>query len=101
METYKWKEDLEIFLGGTFHQDIESPQEALEEYLKEYLKEDKEHIKYMVGIITDFLNSSLSDEEKNNFIELNTEVYFPTIGIRPISWLEEVKSFFVAGINRK
>lgn len=31
--------EIEDFLGGTFHQDIESPKDALEEFIKELLKQ--------------------------------------------------------------
>ncbi len=97
MGRYNWEDELEIFLGGTFHQDIESPEDALEEYLKE----DKDHIEHIVKIITDFLNSGLSEEEKNKFIEVNTEIYFKVMGVKPIIWVENVKNYLFVEINRK
>jgi hypothetical protein len=36
------------------------------------------------------LNSNLSDKEKEEFIESNAEIYFPSIGQTPIQWLTNV-----------
>ena len=86
----EWKEKLEIFLGGTFHQDIESPESAIKEY--SYLW--KESLLDIINVINDFLNSDLSIDEKNEFIEMNTEIYFPAIQKKPIDWLNEINIFF-------
>lgn len=80
-------EELEIFLGGTFHQDINSPEEALEDYLKDL---DKEMLKSLIKEIELFLNSNLSFKEKEVFIQNNAEIYFPAINSTPLDWLETV-----------
>lgn len=38
-ESYSYLEELEDFLGGTFHQDIDSPEEAIDEFIHEASKE--------------------------------------------------------------
>ena len=38
-ESDDYIEELEDFLGGTFHQDISSPEQALDEFIKEVNKE--------------------------------------------------------------
>ncbi|MBD8046705.1 MULTISPECIES: contact-dependent growth inhibition system immunity protein [Clostridium] len=85
-----WKEKLEIFLGGTFHQDIESPENAIKEYSDLW----KESLLDIINAINDFMNSELSIDEKNEFIERNTEIYFPAMQKEPIVWLNEVNVFF-------
>ncbi|WP_251862282.1 contact-dependent growth inhibition system immunity protein [Clostridium sp. Marseille-Q2269] len=86
----EWKEKLEIFLGGTFHQDIESPENAIKEYSDLW----RESLLEIINAINDFANSDLSIDEKNEFIERNTEIYFPAIKKEPIVWLNEVNMFF-------
>lgn len=86
MKSSSW-EELENFLGGTFHQDIDSPEEALEEYLNEL---DKEWIKTIAQNVESFLKSSMSYEEKDKFIRENTEIYFPALGMTPLQWIEHV-----------
>lgn len=54
------------FLGGYFHQDIDSPESALDEYLEEIPKEEQEND---VATLKKFINSDYSDEEKNDFID--------------------------------
>ena len=61
------KEILEIFLGGTFHQDIESEESAL----KEYCELGNEALNEVIDAINEFLILSSSKEEKNKFIEKN------------------------------
>ncbi|OOM11717.1 contact-dependent growth inhibition system immunity protein [Clostridium saccharobutylicum] len=80
-------ETLENFLGATFHQDINSPEEALNEYIEE---EEKKWIIDLINNAELFLNSSMSDESKNNFIEENTEIYFPAINLNPLEWFYNV-----------
>lgn len=81
------EEILVQFLSGTFHQDISSPEEALEEFLRE---EDREWVSEVAEQIAKFLNSDLSHEEKNAFIRSNTYIYFPYYNITPEQWLEKV-----------
>lgn len=84
-ETYEhYLEQLKDFLGGTFHQDISSPNHALDEFINEVSKE------CLLSIIKDceeFLNSSLTNQEKENIIRHNTDIYFPTIKLTPLQWL--------------
>lgn len=51
------------FLGGYFHQDIDSPESALDEYLEEIPKEEQET---NIVALKDFINSDYTDEEKND-----------------------------------
>lgn len=81
------RRQLQNFLGGTFHQDINSPEEALEEYVKLV---NKEWIMKIINCVNDFLDSDLSEEEKNYFIKSNAEIYFPAMGMTPVKWLEGV-----------
>jgi phage/plasmid-associated DNA primase len=85
-----WKNDLEIFLGGTFHQDIESPQKAVSEYAKEY----KESLNEIIKVIDKFFECNMNHEEMNEFLIQNTEIYFSGLGKEPIRWLEGVNNFF-------
>jgi len=55
-----WKSELEIFFGGTFHQDIESPEKAVIEYAMEY----KESLEVLIISIDEFLECTMSREEK-------------------------------------
>ncbi|MFC7392985.1 contact-dependent growth inhibition system immunity protein [Scopulibacillus cellulosilyticus] len=79
--------ETENFLGANFHQDIESPEEALEEYISEC---NNEALQFTLDFLTDFLNDNLSNKEKEEFIEANTEIYFPAIGLTPLEWLKSV-----------
>lgn len=85
-----WKTNLENFLGGTFHQDIESPENAVFEYAKEY----KESLDEIISAIDEFLECSMTLEEKNEFVTQNTEIYFPALGKEPMRWLENVNNYF-------
>lgn len=89
---YDYLEEFEDFLGGTLHQDISSPEQALDEFINEVSKEG------LLSTIKDcekFLNSSLTKQEKENIIQNNAEVYFPAIKLTPLQWLinlvEEMK----------
>ncbi|MEK3804277.1 contact-dependent growth inhibition system immunity protein [Bacillus sp. FSL K6-1234] len=76
------------FLGGYFHQDIDSPESALDEYLKEIPKEEQETD---IAALKDFINSDYSDEEKNDFIDEAADgVDVLSYGVSPIIWLEQV-----------
>lgn len=80
-------EKLEIFLSGTFHQDISSPEEALEEYINEV---DKEWITSIIDSAEIFLKSDISDEEKCKFIESNAEIFFPAMCLTPLQWFSSI-----------
>lgn len=82
-------EELEIFLGGTFHQDIKEPEDALLNYISSVGSDWLEKLSTM---IEEFLDSKLSDDEKAEFITKNTDIYFPAIGMSPVEWLYAVLS---------
>lgn len=76
------------FLAGSFHQDIESPEEALQELLEE---ESCEYLKDAFDFLTEFINSEYTDTEKNDYIQSCADgIYFPALGITPIQWLNDV-----------
>lgn len=76
------------FLAGTFHQDADSPEEALQELLTE---ESKEYLKSAIVFLTEFINSEYSDNEKNEYIQHCADgVYFPDLELTPIQWLKSV-----------
>ncbi|WP_367387321.1 contact-dependent growth inhibition system immunity protein [Bacillus vallismortis] len=76
------------FLGGYFHQDIDSPESALDEYLEEIPKEEREND---VAALKEFINSDYSDEEKNDFIDEAADgVDILSYGASPLVWLEQV-----------
>ncbi|WP_226669724.1 contact-dependent growth inhibition system immunity protein [Metabacillus litoralis] len=97
-ETYDYLEELEDFLGGTFHQDISSPEQALVEFVNEASKE------CLLSTIKDcekFLNSNLTKQEKENIIQNNAEVYFPAIELNPLQWLNNVVEKMKVGVKIK
>ncbi|WEZ02107.1 contact-dependent growth inhibition system immunity protein [Bacillus subtilis] len=76
------------FLGGHFHQDIESPEDALNEYLNEASQKLKERD---LIALTEFVNSNYSGADKNEFIEEAADgIYFPEDDITPLEWLKIV-----------
>ncbi|AWM21615.1 contact-dependent growth inhibition system immunity protein [Bacillus subtilis] len=76
------------FLGGIFHQDIETPESALDEYLEEISKEEQETD---IVALKDFINSDYTDEEKNDFIDEAADgVDIRSYGVSPLVWLEQV-----------
>lgn len=89
LSSNKLEEPVFQFLAGTFHQDIESPEEALEELLTE---ESKEYLESAIVFLTDFIGSEYSDIEKNEYIPSCADdgVYFPAIGLEPLQWLNQV-----------
>ncbi|MCY9187739.1 contact-dependent growth inhibition system immunity protein [Bacillus mojavensis] len=84
----KQEEPVFQFLAGTFHQDIESPDDALQELLTE---ESKEYLEYAIVFLTDFIESEDSDKEKNDYIQSCADgEYFPAFNLEPIEWLKNV-----------
>ncbi|NTU28079.1 hypothetical protein HPX95_18240 [Bacillus tequilensis] len=76
------------FLGGYFHQDIDSPESALGEYLEEIPKKEQEHD---IAALKEFINSDYSDEEKKDFIDEAADgVDILSYGVSPLLWLEQV-----------
>ncbi|WP_186579833.1 contact-dependent growth inhibition system immunity protein [Aquibacillus kalidii] len=97
-ETYDYLEELEDFLGGTFHQDISSPEQAIDEFINEA------SIECLLSTIKDcekFLNSSLTKQEKENIIQNNAEVYFPAIELTPLQWLNNLVENMKEGVKTK
>lgn len=76
---------IENFLAGTFHQDINSIEEALSEYILEYGSKWAIEI---TNTLEEFLNSNVKNKDK--FIEDNTEIYFEGMKIAPTKWLENI-----------
>ena len=84
----KIEEPVFQFLAGTFHQDIDSPEEALQELITE---ESKEYLESAVIFLTDFVGSDYSDIAKNEYIQECAEgVYFPATGLEPLDWIYQV-----------
>jgi hypothetical protein len=86
-ETYDYLEELEDFLGGTFHQDISSPEQAFDEFI---IEANKECLMSTIKDCEKFLNSSLTKQEKENIIQDNAEIYFPAIELSPLQWLNQL-----------
>lgn len=86
-KNYDFIEELEDFLGGTFHQDISSPEQALDEFIKEA---NKECLQNTIIYCEEFLNSELPAQEKDSIIQNNAEVYFPAIQLTPLQWLNKL-----------
>ncbi len=80
-------EEVENFLAGTFHQDIEEPTEALREYIEAV---DSQWLLYLSKEIERFLISDLPESYKEEFIQKCTYIYYPAIGLKPIAWLIDV-----------
>ncbi|UTR13508.1 contact-dependent growth inhibition system immunity protein [Salipaludibacillus sp. LMS25] len=97
-ETYDYLEELEDFLGGTFHQDINSPEQAIDEFINEASKE------CLMSTIKDcekFLNSRLTKQEKTNIIQNNAEIYFPAIELTPLQWLNKLVEQMQGAVKTK
>ncbi|WP_144697450.1 contact-dependent growth inhibition system immunity protein [Fictibacillus phosphorivorans] len=96
-ETYEhYLEQLEDFLGGTFHQGIISPEQALDDFIKEV---SKECLLSTINDCENLLNSSLTKQEKETFIKNNTEVYFPAIKSTPLKWLSNLIDQMKEGVK--
>ncbi|YCA45425.1 contact-dependent growth inhibition system immunity protein [Bacillus sp. JZ8] len=79
---------LNSFLGGVFHQDIESLESAWEEFIDEITKDD---MLILIQEIERFLKTELSHQDMEEFIEENSFIYFPEINITPLKWLTQVQ----------
>ncbi|WCM17653.1 contact-dependent growth inhibition system immunity protein [Priestia filamentosa] len=86
-ESYNFLEELEDFLAGTFHQDISSPEEALDEFIEEA---SKECLLFTIKYCEEFLSSELTEQEKENIIQNNADIYFPAIELTPLQWLNQL-----------
>ena len=54
-------EELEDFLAGIFHQDISNPNDALDDYVNSV---DVEWLNSMMSIISEFMESNISEKKK-------------------------------------
>ncbi|MGG0276941.1 contact-dependent growth inhibition system immunity protein [Bacillus rhizoplanae] len=97
-DKYYMYEELSDFLDGTFHQDMGSPEKALNEFIEAV---NKGCIENNIKYITAFLKSDLSVKEKEEFIEYYTEIYFPALNITPIEWLEQTFETLKEAIKSK
>lgn len=59
--------------------------------MEEFIKETTQFgiIQTIEHCVT-FLDSNLTDHEKEKIIQTNTEIYFPAMGLSPLEWLSEV-----------
>lgn len=96
--SYDFLEELEDFLGGTFHQDISSPEQALDEFIKEA---SKNCLLFTIKHCEEFLNSELTKKEKENIIQNNVEIYFPAIELSPLQWLIQLVEQIKEGLKTK
>ncbi|MEC1179501.1 contact-dependent growth inhibition system immunity protein [Metasolibacillus meyeri] len=97
-ESYDFLEELEDFLGGTFHQDISSPEQALDEFIQEA---SKKCLLFTIKNCEEFLNSELTKQEKENIIQNNAEIYFPAIELTPLQWLIQLVEQIKEGVKTK
>lgn len=86
-DSYDFLEELEDFLGGTFHQDISSPEQALDEFIDEA---SRECLLFTIKYCEEFLNSDLTKQEKENIIQNNAEIYFPALQLNPLQWMNKL-----------
>lgn len=87
MSSNKLGEPVFQFLAGNFHQDIDSPEQALQQLLTEG---SKEYLESAIVFLTDFIDGECSEIEKNEYIQYCADgVYFPA-GLEPIQWLCQV-----------
>lgn len=97
-ESFDFLEELEDFLSGTFHQDIGSPEQALDEFIKEA---SKKCLMVTIKRCEEFLNSELTKQEKENIIQNNAEIYFPAIELTPLQWLIQLVEQIKEGVKTK
>lgn len=97
-DKYIQYEELGDFLAGTFYQDIESLEFAINELITEVTNICLENT---IEDITAFLQSGLSVHEKEEFIIYNTEIYFPSSNLTPIEWLEQIIKLLKRALKKK
>lgn len=91
-------EEVADFLGATFHQDMGSPEEALDEFIEECYKEA---LLTTLKDCEEFLRNDWTNEEKESFIQNKAEIYFPAIGLTPLQWLNKVVEQLRAAVKTK
>ncbi|EEM56116.1 MULTISPECIES: contact-dependent growth inhibition system immunity protein [Bacillus cereus group] len=97
-DKYTQYEELGCFLAGTFHQDIESLEFAINEFITAVTTICLENT---IEDITAFLQSGLSIHEKEEFIIYNAEIYFPALNLTPIEWLEQIVELLKRALKNK
>lgn len=97
-ESYDFMEELEGFLGGTFHQDINSPEQALEEFINEA---SKNCLLFTIKHCEQFLNCDLTKREKESIIQDNAEIDYPAIELSPLPWLNQIVEQIKEGVKTK
>ncbi|OIK22640.1 contact-dependent growth inhibition system immunity protein [Bacillus amyloliquefaciens] len=75
-DNYDSLEELSDFPDGTFHQDMDSPKQALEDLIT---KASKECLVFTIKFCEEFLKSDISELEKESVIKSNSEINFPAI----------------------
>ncbi|MDC2864644.1 contact-dependent growth inhibition system immunity protein [Bacillus sp. BP-3] len=95
---YSPYKELGDFFAGTFHQDMESPEEALSEFIMEV---NKTCIENTINDILSFLNGNLTDSEKEEFITYKTYIYFPALNLTAIEWLQQTLEILKESIKDK
>ncbi|PFD37008.1 hypothetical protein CN285_21480 [Bacillus cereus] len=95
---YSSYKELGDFLAGTFHQDMESPEEALSEFIMEV---NKVCIENTINDILSFLISNLTDSEKEEFITYKTYIYFPALNLTALEWLKQTLETLKEAIKSK
>ncbi|MGG4201873.1 contact-dependent growth inhibition system immunity protein [Peribacillus frigoritolerans] len=91
-------DELENFLTAHFHQDIVSPDEELKEFVNSV---SEKRILLIANEIKYFLAENISNEEKGYFIEECCDLYFPSLGVTPIQWLENVAQKLEKAIQKE
>lgn len=95
----RFREEFSGFLGGHWHQDMDSPEQALEEMITEC---HSDTLVEAVQMIAQFLSSNdEGDEWKIDFIEDSTDIYFPNMELQPLDWLRHVKARLEEALSRK
>ncbi|MGG0727721.1 contact-dependent growth inhibition system immunity protein [Bacillus paramycoides] len=95
---YSSYKELGNFLAGTFHQDMESPEEALSEFIMEV---NKVCIENTINDILSFINGNLTDSEKEEFITFKTYIYFPALNLTALEWLKQTLETLKKAIKSK
>ncbi|OXS69821.1 contact-dependent growth inhibition system immunity protein [Priestia filamentosa] len=81
-------EELSGFLIAYFNQDIESPEKALQEFIEE---NSEGAILATIAEIDKFLHEDLPQQDKEQFIDDNCDLYFPALELTLIEWLKQVQ----------
>ena len=86
--TYSISDPVFQFLGSYFHQDIESPEEALSHFMN---TANRDYIIKIIENLELFLSGRMTEDEKNRYIkECADGIYFPDDGLSPVEWLSSV-----------